>query len=643
MNVGSIPRLKRLLHPEQITTVLGDFAPLLGPEVALAVCDAGGRLLGTHGAFPPEVVQILWDAATRQPTQAVEEENVAITVHGAVTPLRAQERQVGLILATGRLAPPAQTRAALTALRRAMESLAGAALEKRAIARETLDRYREINLLYDMGETLATCLNVDELLERVLTEACQIIHAQQGAVLLYDERDELVTAASTGTTEEPSLSIAEGRRLAEEVIRMGRPWIANDYGPSTGGEQQKTLLAVPLRASAQPLGAIVLAGKTEGAMFTAGDEKLLSALSWQAAISLENARLFDSVRQQRDEIAIMKRYMDNIFASVTSGVITTNLNDIITTFNRAAEAILLVPAQRVINRPYYQALGFLHGTSLPALIEDVRRHHTTYVNQEISIGAPRKHQILLNVSVSTLQGSEGEPLGVAIVVDDVTEKRQYERERAMISRYLPHGLMDQLPHDLAELGLRGERQIITALFADIRGFTGLSEAHAPEWVMEVLNGYLTLAEAAVRFNQGIVDKYMGDAVMALFNTPLIEEEDHAWQAVQAAWALKNAVVSHHRRVPPEERLFLGTGICTGEAVVGNVGTEDRMEYTAIGDTVNLAKRIQETAQPSQIIISHETWKLVRDRVQVNPLPTIRVRGRVAPTRIYEVVDVARDT
>lgn len=649
MNAEKI-RLKRLLYAEHITMLLEDFAPLLGPEVSLAVSDKPDRLLGSYPQFPLEAAQVLWEAVGRKGQEVADKttETAVVTASlGAAMPLCLETQQMGLILVTGSLPPPDQTRAVLAALKHALESLTGVALEKRAVAYEALERYRELNLLYSLGETLTTCLNVDDLLQRVLTEANQIIKARLGAILLYDETEELVIAASAGLTKQLETIIAEGHRLAEEVAYAGKPQIINDFNlteKSANKAQQIPLLVVPLLTSERKLGAILLAGKTGEAtsIFTAGDEKLLSALAWQAAIALENARLFDNVRQQRDEIATMKSYMDNIFASITSGVITTDNKDIITTFNCAAERILRIPAQTAENRSYKQTLDFLHNTPLSTLIENVRRHHMTYVDQEISPRLPQGEQLHLNVSLSTLQGGEGEVMGVAIVVDDVTEKRRYERERAMVRRYLPSGLVDRLPYDLSELGLHDERRVITILFADIRDFTGFSEMNPPERVLDVLNDYLTLAEAAVRFNHGIVDKYMGDAIMALFNTPLLEEQEHAWRAVQMAWTLKDAVEAYHQYIPSEERLFMGFGVCTGVVVVGNIGTEDRMEYTAVGDTVNLAKRLQEGAQAGQILISHETWQMVRDRVQVNALPAMRVKGRRSFTRAYELTRLIED-
>ncbi len=630
-------RLKRLFRPAQIAALLEQFAPLLGPEVSLGVNDATNHVLASNRPFPPEAIAAIREAVT-------DEMEISVGAQGAAAPICVDAQKAGTIMACGPLPSPDQTRAVLSALRHSLETLANIALERRAAVREALDRYQEINLLYILGETLATCLDVDELPRMVLTEASQIIHARQGVVLLYDEDGELVTAAVTGSAGRLDAATGEyALALAEDVARTGKPQIINDLNPEGGvGKGPLTsLLAAPLLVSDEHhLGVILLADKAGDEIFTAGDEKLLLALAWQAAISLENARLFDSVRQQRDEIATMKSYTDNIFASIASGVITTDTQDTIVTFNRAAETILCTPAQQAVGHPYHRALDFLRYTPLPSLIEDVRQRHGAHVSQEISFPLPQGEQLNLALNLSTLLGSGGETLGVAIVVDDVTEKRRHEHEQALVRRYLPSGLVDRLPHG-AELGLGQERRTITTLFADIRGFTSFSEINPPEHVIEVLNNYRFLTQAAVRFNWGIVDKYIGDEIMALFNTPLLERDDHAWQAVRMAWTLQEAVHAYHEYISPDEQLFLGIGICTGEVVVGNVGTEERMEYTAIGDAVNLAKRLQDTAQPEQILISHQTWQMVKDWVRVKALAPIQVKGRKAFTRLYEVQELLR--
>jgi len=627
--------LKMLFRPRQLGALLQDFAPLLGTEVSLAVSDETGRLMGSYRSFSSDVASALLEEV-RETTGFDDfgRSEVVIVSRGAVSSICVEGQRVGLILAAGPLPAPAQTQAALTALGRSLESLAGLALEKRAIVQETLDRYREINLLYNLGDTLATCLDVDELPQRALAESNRIIQAIQGAVLYYDETGKLVVAASIGPTETLMHVISEAQALIEDVARTGKSKIINDF---TGGERRAPLLIAPLRTSERQLGVILLVDKVGEDGFTAGDEKLLAALSWQTAISWENARLFDNVRRQRDEIATMKNYMDNIFASIASGVITTDTQYIITTFNQAAEEILGISAQQAVNRHYQQVLDFLCDTSLPDLIEDVSRYGMTRMVREISPQLPHGERLYLSLNLSTLRGGGGENLGVAIVMDDVTEKRRHEKESALVRRYLPSELVDRLPHDLAELGLHGERRTITALFADLRGFTKYSEIYPSEKVFEVLNGYLSLAEREVRHHGGIVDKYMGDAVMALFNTPLLEEEEHAWRAVQTAWALKKASETYYENITPEERLFVGIGICTGEAVVGNVGAKDRMEYTAIGNPVNLGFHLQGCAEPGQILLCRNTWEVVRDRVEANPVRVVGVKGRSDTTIAYELL------
>jgi class 3 adenylate cyclase len=243
------------------------------------------------------------------------------------------------------------------------------------------------------------------------------------------------------------------------------------------------------------------------------------------------------------------------------------------------------------------------------------------------------------MNLSTLRDAQDATLGVAIVVDDLTEKKRFERERAMIKRYLPAQLVDSLPDDLSELKLRGERQQITILFADIRGFSAYSERSDPEKVVGIINRYFAFALSAIDRHEGIIDKYMGDAVMAHFNTPLRPVAHHAWHAVLAAWDFKRVVEEYLCVVPVEERLSIGIGINTGEPVVGNVGAEDRMEYTAIGDAVNLARRLQESAKGGQILLSSSTYELVKDRVEVRALDPIQVRGRQATERVYELLNV----
>jgi adenylate cyclase len=275
---------------------------------------------------------------------------------------------------------------------------------------------------------------------------------------------------------------------------------------------------------------------------------------------------------------------------------------------------------------------------LPDLIEQVRQSDATIQDYETEPEVPGRGTISLNVNLSPLKDANDETQGVAIVVNDVTERKRFERERAMVKRYLPAELVDSLA-DLEELRLGGTREVVTILFADIRGFTSYSERHDPEQVVETINRYYAHITRLIRKNEGIVDKYEGDAVMAHYGTPLRPLADHAWKAVLTAWQSQRAIREYHKTIPPEDRLHLKFGINTGEAIAGNVGGQEQMDYTLIGDAVNLSRRLQENATGDQILLGEATYRLIEDLVVVNELPPLQVKGREARVQVYEVTDL----
>jgi adenylate cyclase len=629
------PRLSRLIDAEAASSLLKSYVTLWDDTDALSLIDARGRQIVGVLELDQQEFSRIWNAVRHAGAFITPERDMG------AWPIRAVGDIVGMLVATGELPPNTDTLAGILVL--TLETIITEALAKRAIAQETLDLYREINVLYSIGETLGAGLELEEVCRLILVESIKLIKCLRGAVLLVEQSSRndngslprLSVTSQIGMDDFPDRATRRGLALALDVVRSGQPRIDNEFQPE--GLVRTPVVCAPLRYREDVLGAVFLVEKTQGGDFTAADEKLLFALATQAANSIENARLLDSIKTQRDEIATMKNHVDNIFASIASGVITTNMDDVITSYNRAAEFILSVPSGKALGYPYQRALSFLSNTPLPRLITNVQRRGRTYIDFEISSNLPARGRVHLNMSLSRLRGSAEEPLGVTIVMDDVTEKKKIERERRIVRRYLPPELVDSLPDNLDDLRLRGERQIITTLFADIRGFTSFSEMNDPETVVDVINRYFDMAAQAVRKHNGIIDKYLGDAVMALFNTPLLESVEHAWDAVQAAWDLKQAIERYHKEVKPELRLNYGVGIGTGEAVVGNVGAIDRMEYTAIGDAVNVTKRLQEKASVGQILMSRSAWERVKDRVLANPLPSVTLKGRRTATEVFELI------
>ncbi len=331
----------------------------------------------------------------------------------------------------------------------------------------------------------------------------------------------------------------------------------------------------------------------------------------------------------------MKNLMDDIFASVATGIITTDVEHKITLFNKAAERILGVPLKKAIGKPLESAIP---GLPIEQIAESVLLNGKTAQGQELNPKLSTRGEVFLRVSASPLKDAHQATKGATIVFEDLTENRKLEKEREIIhrtfGRVVAPRVRDRLLSNPASLDLDGARTLVTVLFADLAGFTSFSESNVPEDVFAVLNNYLATAAQAILEQEGTLDKFMGDAVMALWNSP-DPQPDHAIRACRAALNLveRTREMHQHYATPAFHRIFR-VGITTGYAMVGNVGTSDLFNYTAIGDTVNLAQRLQTSAQPGQIYINKETYESVKDLVEVTQIEPLTVKGRITPVETY---------
>jgi class 3 adenylate cyclase len=240
----------------------------------------------------------------------------------------------------------------------------------------------------------------------------------------------------------------------------------------------------------------------------------------------------------------------------------------------------------------------------------------------------------LSLNFAPLKDSARNTQGVAIVVDDHTERKRLRSKFELFQKMVSPAVIERLDPDSLRLG--GDRRIVTCLFADVRGFTNFSEYLDPVQLLDVLNRYLGAAADAVLLHEGTLDKFLGDAVMAIFNAPE-QQDDHTLGAVRAALQMRNDILALHEVMAPQYRLSFGIAINYGEAVVGLIGTKQRVDYTAIGDTINTAKRIQENAKAGQVLLSDSAFEQVKDHVIVNALEPMKVKGRVQPVQVYELL------
>ena len=220
----------------------------------------------------------------------------------------------------------------------------------------------------------------------------------------------------------------------------------------------------------------------------------------------------------------------------------------------------------------------------------------------------------------------------------VTEEKDKRRIKSMFGKYVNPAVVDQILANPPELG--GVDKEVTVYFSDVRGFTTLSENMTPQALVNHLNEYLTAMTNVILEELGTLDKYEGDAIMCFWGAP-VPQEDHAFRACRCAVKQMEALTKLNEAWPPEKRINIGIGINSGIVTVGNMGSLGRMDYTVMGDNVNLAARLEATNKTymTNRLISEQTYGLVKEKVTARELDNIRVKGKNKPVVIYELIDV----
>ena len=507
---------------------------------------------------------------------------------------------------------------------------------------DTLTRERgALRALYEVGQAVNSTLELSEVLNQVMDRIIELTEAERGFLMLRDESTgqlEFKVARNVDRETLDSSAFQVSRTIVDQVATEGHAVVTTNAQADPRFATQESIVAyslrsilcVPLRVRGRVTGVIYADNRIKTGLFTDQHRDVLAAFADQAGLAIENARLFDSVKRNLAAITEMKNLMDNVFSSMASGVITTDVADRVTLINRAAEAIFGTSAKRIINQPYMAALAAAR--DLAPLIDAVKLDETI-IAREMTPFLPERGAVSWRLSVAPLKDAAQATQGVAIVVDDLTEQRFLHDA---FQRYVGPRVLQRILSDPSSLKLGGDRRLISIFYADIRGFSTFSEKLSPERLVEILNAYLGLAADAVLNEDGTLDKFMGDAVMGFFNAPLAQA-DHTLRVVRAALAARAAIVAYRQSVPSDEQLAYGMGINVREAVVGNIGNAQQVNYTAIGDSVNYAKRLQENAKHDQILISLAACELVKNRVRVNPLEPLLVKGHSTPEAVFEVL------
>ncbi|MBI5964433.1 MAG: GAF domain-containing protein [Chloroflexi bacterium] len=558
------------------------------------------------------------------------------TVHDQLLTLGLQAEKIRIELEESRLKLPKNAMDELRSLETTLPKVSG---KMEAFQKE----HSNMLALADIGQVVNSSLELDEVLRIVMDNIVRLTKAERGFLMLRDDKGDMVTRMGRNWEMEsinPS-ELTVSRSVVGRVIETGEPIVttnAQEDNRFVGQESivafnLRSILCVPLKVKNELIGVIYADNRIRAGIFADSEKDLLVAFANQAAVAIENARLFSSLKRTLEEVTGLKNLMESVFASIASGVITADIEDQVTLANRAAQTIIGHTAPEILGHHLNEVLASVSKEIAPHLME-VRATDKPIIDLEITHNLPPRGNVNWRLNFSPLKDSGQKTQGVAIVLDDLTERKKLEAQRRLFERMVSPAVIEQLDPNSLQLG--GKRMNITALFADIRGFTTYSEKLSPEKLVFTLNRYLAAMADAVLSQEGTIDKFMGDAIMAWFNAP-IQQEDHTLRAVKAALAIRDSVEALYKILPENEHLSFGAGIHFGEAVLGLIGTEKRLEYTAISDNVNIAKRIQENSSRNQILISKEAYERVKDEVKVMPHVEMNLKGKTHPIDVFEVM------
>ncbi|MFM9265008.1 GAF domain-containing protein [Tychonema sp. BBK16] len=512
-------------------------------------------------------------------------------------------------------------------------------------------------------------LDLEDTLKRVMGQAKELMQADRSTLWLIDEdKDELWTKIPiAGQLQE--IRIPKTAGFAGIVAQSGKPLLIpfdvhNDPRAKTSIEtDQKTgyrtcsMLCMPVFNADQKLIGVtqLINKKKQGefpsynplhwpeapeqwrASFNNSDMEFMKAFNIQAGVALQNAKLFAEVKQQE------QRQKDMLHA-LTNGVISTDQKGNIVATNPSAKKLLGVSDTDLAEgKSLRQLINLEKGNFAKwfdvALCPTNDKDRQQYYPDQVLIALEGEQQsINLSLNSMTDATDPSKVNGALVVMEDISSAKQVKN---LMYRYMTPEVAEALLAS-GNTGLGGTRKNVSVLFSDIRGYTTLTEKLQAEEVVEMLNTYFEVMVDVVFKYGGTLDKYIGDALMAVFGSPA-PLEDHAWCAIQTAVEMRERLMefNNKREKNGELPISIGMGIHTDEVVSGNIGSSKRMELTSIGDGVNLASRLEGASKQygTDLIISDNTYKQYKDRLYVRELDFITVKGKSEPVVIYELVGI----
>ncbi|KAJ3072848.1 hypothetical protein HDU98_002771 [Podochytrium sp. JEL0797] len=555
-------------------------------------------------------------------------------------------------------------------LLKTLASLAGTLISNAQIFDRLRRTQEKVEVLLETTRSLGSTLELDLLVKRIMEAAKDLLTADRCTLFLSDVKAKQLKAHIQGKTSIEEIRIPMNSGIAGfaftsgESVNIPDAYQDSRFNPDVDkktGYKTRNMLCIPIRnIGGINIGVTQMINKKVGA-FEADDEKLLISFSAQAAVAIENSNLFKKTQDMLRETQNMKNYLNSIIQSITNVVITLDKNGYLSHINHPSK--MDISPQDVATLTTWHYVDWL-GEENDSLIGDIERslagqEECSIIAQDYELHVKGKiknvNYTIVQMQVGEIEGGVGsagsvvkgrqgsvlrtgrEGNGVVIVLEDISSEK---RALMTLGRYMSPALAKQV---MAEGGsqLGGLRKKVSILFSDIRSFTEISESMEPQLVVEMLNHHFTDAVNAILSEQGILDKYIGDAVMAVFGVPFVNPED-AIHACNAALRMNESIGVYNEqvRIPKGEKpIKMGIGINSGMVLSGNIGSLKRMEFSCIGDAVNLSSRVEgmTKAYGVSILITENTVEEVGDHFLLREVDSVIVKGKSKAVTIYELL------
>ena len=523
----------------------------------------------------------------------------------------------------------------------AMAMQASVALQSsQFIERMKKNRQQEMEFL-DLVADITSSLDLSVLLRRVMSEATRMLKADRSTLFINNEKTkELMSEVGEGLSAVQirlpnHVGIAGAVFTSGKTINIPHAYADLRFNPAFDkktGYFTRSILCVPVVNKNGKVIGVTQALNKRGGPFSAEDEARLKAFTAQVSIALENAKLFDDVQN-------MKNYNQSVLESMSSGVITLNEDGKIQTCNGAGFRILRGTEAAVIG---HASSEFFTGPNqwVTDHIAKVAETNTQDVMMDTAMEFGGE-KLNVNFTIQPLLSLKAKRLGTMLMIEDISSEK---RMKSTMSRYMDPGLADQLLSAGGDL-LGGQSVEATVLFSDIRSFTTLTEELGAQGTVALLNEYFTLMVQCITDEGGMLDKFIGDALMAEFGIPLKHEDDPD-RAMRAAIKMINELnaLNRLRHTRGQKPILMGIGLNTDTIVSGNIGSPKRMDYTVIGDGVNLASRLESACKEysAQILCSVSTYKKLKGSYRAREIDLVVVKGKTEPVGVYEILDYHTD-